>query len=443
LPPPGTPNYFVRNASQTSFGIRRFTPGAFCAGGGTISATTTVSHASNGNIGGNIVPQPNTTRVLDSLGDRIMQKVQYRKIGNDESLWVIHNARPQAGSNLRPQWAQINVTGGTIVTTPVQQGIHAPDTTLYRWMGSIATDTSGNTAIGYSTSNATDPNFPSIAYAGRLVSDPLGTLSQTETQLIAGAGSQIFTCGGGPCARWGDYSSMSVDPVDDCTFWYTSEYYQTQAQGSNQPGIWQTRIGSFKFPTCVPIYPIITCPPNIVVNNDPGDCGAIVNFGSNLATATGNPTPNITYSQASGSFFPVGTTTVTATATNMFGTATCTFTVTVIDAESPVVSDASPSIASLWPPNHNMVDVAINYNSTDNCPGLNCVLSVSSNEPISGTGDGDTAPDWEVVDAHHLRLRAERSGGGSGRVYTITLTCTDAAGHAVTKTTMVLVAHNQ
>jgi hypothetical protein len=236
---------------------------------------------------------------------------------------------------------------------------------------------------------------------------------------------------------------MSVDPVDDCTFWYTSQYYQTQAQGSNQPGIWQTRIGSFKFPSCVPIYPIISCPTDITVNNDPGQCGAIVNFGSNVATATGNPTPNITYSQASGSFFPVGTTTVTATATNQFGTATCTFNVTVIDAEAPVVGAPSPSLVTLWPPNHQMVDVTINYTATDNCPGLNCVLSVSSNEPVTGTGDGDTQPDWEVVDAHHLRLRAERAGNGTGRIYTITLTCTDAAGHVVTKNTNVLVAHNQ
>ncbi len=355
MPSPGTPAYFVRNSSTTAFQVRKFTPGANCGGGGTMGAATTVSHANNGSVGSNIVPQPNTTRVLDSLGDRIMQKVQYRKVGADESLWVVHTARPTSGSNTRPQWAQINVTGGTIATTPVQQGIHAPDTTLYRWMASIAADTMGNAALGYNTSNATSPNFPSIAYAGRLVDDPPGTLPQTETQLIAGGGSQIFTCGGGNCARWGDYSSMSVDAVDDCTFWYTSEYYETQAQGSNQPGIWQTRIGSFKFPSCVPIYPIITCPGDITVDNDPNECGAVVNFtGANAATATGNPDPAITYSPASGSLFPVGTTTVTATATNDFGTDSCTFTVTV----NSVVS-LSP--ANAWIGLKNSDDVGTNF----------------------------------------------------------------------------------
>jgi hypothetical protein len=180
-----------------------------------------------------------------------MQKVQYRKVGSQESLWVLNTARPTAGSNTRPQWSQVDVTGGTIVTTPVQQGFHAPDTTLYRWMGGLAVDTGGNMALGYSTSNGTAPNFPSLAYAGRLATDPPGTLQQTETQLVAGGGSQIFTCGGGNCARWGDYSSMSVDP-DGCTFWYTTEYYVNQTNGSSTPPVWSTLIGSFKFPSCTP-----------------------------------------------------------------------------------------------------------------------------------------------------------------------------------------------
>src|SRR5204863_2101155 len=135
--------------------------------------------------------------------------------------------------------------------------------------------------------------------------DPSGTLQQTERQLVAGGGSQIFTCGGSGCARWGDYSSMSVDPVDDCTFWYTTEYYETQAQGSNQPGNWQTRIGSFKYDACVPIHPVITCPADIAVDNDAGVCGAAMGFtGDRAATATGDPAPVITYSKASGSVFP-------------------------------------------------------------------------------------------------------------------------------------------
>ena len=177
--------------------------------------------------------------------------MQYRKVGSAESLWVTHNVLQTGSTNVAMQWAQIDVTGGTVATTPVQQGFHRPDTTLHRWMGSIAADNQGNVALGYSTSNGTAPNYPSIKYVGRLVGDPVNTLPQTETQLVAGAGSQTNTCGGGACARWGDYSAMSVDPVDDCTFWYTNQYYSSQANGT--AGNWQTRIGSFKFPNCTPL----------------------------------------------------------------------------------------------------------------------------------------------------------------------------------------------
>ena len=245
LPPAGTPNYLV-SESQTlfTFEVRKFTPGANCGAGGTVSALTNVSQASYGLTLGNVVPQPppaTASHNLDSLDDRLMQKVQYRRVGAVESLWVTHTTR-SSGQTARPQWAQLNVTAGVITTTPIQQQIFTPDTTLYRWMGSIAADHVGNAAMAYSTSSLT--NFPSIAYAGRLVTDPLNDLPQTEVQLIAGTGSQTTTPSGAAIHRWGDYTAMSIDPVDDCTFWYTNEYYTTS--GFN----WRTRVGSFKFPTC-------------------------------------------------------------------------------------------------------------------------------------------------------------------------------------------------
>jgi len=245
--PAGTPNYFV-NESQAVFGylVRKFTAGPNCGAGGTLGAPTTVSQTSyNGTLTN--APQPNTAITLDSLADRMMQKVQYRKVGGAESLWVSHTVQ-NSGQPLAPQWAQISVTGGTVATTPVQQQIYTPDSTLWRWMPSLAVDKEGNMALGYSTSNGSSPNFPSIAYSGRLRTDPLGSLSQTETQLVTGAGSQTNTCGGPPCNRWGDYTAMSVDPADECTFWYTNQYYSSQANGTS--GNWQTRIGSFVFPSC-------------------------------------------------------------------------------------------------------------------------------------------------------------------------------------------------
>ncbi|MGB9181958.1 MAG: hypothetical protein WCB68_22195, partial [Pyrinomonadaceae bacterium] len=241
VPPSGTPNYYVNEFnSGSTLQVRKFTPGTTpkqCGGGGTIGSTTTVTHASYTNP--NAVPQPGTAQTLDSIDRRIMQKVQYRRVGAAESLWVVHTVRSAAGSTKRPHWMQLDVTAGVVAATPVQEQIYAPDTTLNRWMGSLAVDHLGNMALGYSTSNGTSPNFPSIQYAGRLVTDPVNTLPQAEQLLFAGTGSQTAN------NRWGDYTSMSVDPVDDCTFWYTNEYY-VAGDGSN----WHTRIGSFKFPTC-------------------------------------------------------------------------------------------------------------------------------------------------------------------------------------------------
>ena len=247
--PAGTPNYFV-SESQTlfRFEVRKFTAGPNCGAGGTLGAATLVTQTSYTFAGGAVAPQPGTTVKLDVIDDRVMQKVQYRNIGGQESLWVAHTYRTSSSGVTGIQWAQINVTGGTVSTTALQQQKYSPDTTLYRFMPSLAVDTQGNMALGYSLSNGTAPNYPSIAYSGRLAGDTANTLPQTETVLIAGGGAQTGSCGGAPCDRWGDYSAMSVDPADDCTFWMTNEYYPGPPDANTIA--WHTRIGSFKFPGC-------------------------------------------------------------------------------------------------------------------------------------------------------------------------------------------------
>ncbi|HSE24983.1 MAG TPA: PKD domain-containing protein, partial [Pyrinomonadaceae bacterium] len=116
---------------------------------------------------------------------------------------------------------------------------------------------------------------------------------------------------------------------------------------------------------------------------------------------------------------------------------------TTVDPNPPTVSGLAADPASLWPKNHKMRDVTINYTATDSCGGVNCqITNITSNEPVEGSGDGDTSPDWEFVDEHHVRLRAESAGGSVGRTYTITVTCTDGAGNATTKTVEVHVGHN-
>jgi hypothetical protein len=174
--------------------------------------------------------------------------------------------------------------------------------------------------------------------------------------------------------------------------------------------------------------PVITCPADITVDNDPGECAAAVDIS---ATATDDQEKvTISCVPASGSSFAKGTTAVVCTATDPYGaTDTCGLNVTVNDAEGPAIQNLSATPSVLAPPNHKMVDVTVAYDATDNCDAaslVSCMLTVSSNEPINSVGDGDTSPDWEIVDDRHLRLRAERTGTGKGRVYTVGVVCTDS-----------------
>lgn len=113
------------------------------------------------------------------------------------------------------------------------------------------------------------------------------------------------------------------------------------------------------------------------------------------------------------------------------------------DTVAPTISGVSASPNTLWPPNHKWWTIAVAYTLSDNCGPVTASLSVTSDEPVNGLGDGNTAPDWEVVDANTVRLRAERSGTGDGRVYTITIRAVDGAGNVTLATVSVTVAHDQ
>jgi hypothetical protein len=186
-------------------------------------ANIAVSYTSQGSI-----PTPGES--VDSLSPRAMNKAQQR----NGSLWLTQTVRSGTRAGIR--WYEVvNLTGTPSIR---QQSTFIPNDGLYRWMPSLAVDKRGNMAVGYNAGSRTVN--PSIRYAGRLATDPLNTLGQSETSLIAGTGAPSS----GNFNRWGDYSEMSVDPVDGCTFWFTGEYYATT--GAN----WQTRVGSFKFPSC-------------------------------------------------------------------------------------------------------------------------------------------------------------------------------------------------
>jgi uncharacterized repeat protein (TIGR01451 family) len=245
-PPTGSPNYLVsEDLGDWKFDVFEVHVDWATPANSTLTGPIQVSQASYPYAGGAFIPQPGTANTIDSLEDRLMMQAQYRNISGVESVWVSHTV---GSSPAGVQWAQLDVTGGTVATTPVQQQIwsNVGSDGVYRWMPSLAVDRFGNMAVGYSASSS--GVFPSIRYAGRLSSDPPNTLSQGEATLVAGAGSQTNTCGGAACHRWGDYTSMSVDPTDDCTFWYVGQYYGSTSGGAS--GDWLTRIGSFRYPAC-------------------------------------------------------------------------------------------------------------------------------------------------------------------------------------------------
>jgi uncharacterized membrane protein len=190
-------------------------------------------------VRGQCMDQPNTSVKLEGLNDRLMHRQEYRNFGTHQAM-VLNHTVDATGSTTSDgiagiRWYELRNDGSGWAI--YQQGTYQPDTD-HRWMGSAAMDKDGDIAVGYSVSSTT--TFPSIRYAGRLSGDPLGDLAQGETELIAGGGSQTNVA-----ARWGDYSGMVVDPIDDCTFWYTQEYLETTSSAN-----WKTRVGSFKFPTC-------------------------------------------------------------------------------------------------------------------------------------------------------------------------------------------------
>jgi hypothetical protein len=180
------------------------------------------------------IPQAAGGELVDALSSFTMFRLVYRNFGTHESLYSAETV-DAGGDQAAIRWTEVRDPLGTPVVH--QTGTHAPDA-LERWVPSIAADKDGNVAIGYSVSSGA--MNPSIRYAGRLSGDPLGTLPQTETSLHEGTGVQ--TSGAN---RWGDYTTLSIDESDDCTFWYTNQYYQTSGSFD-----WDMRIGSFKFPSC-------------------------------------------------------------------------------------------------------------------------------------------------------------------------------------------------
>ena len=225
-PAAGTSEYFV-NFGTNSLNVWRMTAS------GTVSGPTNIPVAALSKAcGGNTcIPQAGTAQQLDSLGDRLMYRLAYRNFGTYASLLVNHSVAANNVTGVR--WYELRDSGSG--PSVYQQGTFAPDS-FYRWMGSIASDKQGNIAAGYSVSGTTID--PGISFASRAPSDTLGVLGNEQTVLT----SANYQNGH---SRWGDYFSLSVDPTDDCTMWFTAQYMP--ASGDFK---WATHINSFKLGTC-------------------------------------------------------------------------------------------------------------------------------------------------------------------------------------------------
>lgn len=257
-PPTGTPNYFAAIQSNT-FQVWEFKVdwnNLAASTFGVVTPTPTKPKGSpnytlNVDTGqldvGTVVPQAGTGELVDAHGDRLMSPLQYRTVNGVPSLWA--NFTVQPGGEQSPtgvRWLEARFANDG---TPniVQSSVYQPDGS-YRWLGSLAVDRAGNMALGFSRSSASA--YPTIAYAGRLRKDPANQITLSDNLLVplsVPLGAQFD--GDNDAGPWGRQSQMSVDPLDDCVFWYTNMYYTTPVTTTANTD-WQTRIGFFSLKEC-------------------------------------------------------------------------------------------------------------------------------------------------------------------------------------------------
>jgi hypothetical protein len=236
-PPAGSPNFFLDLTSSAldlwKFHVDFATPANSTFTGPTAIAIPAFTPACRN--GGACIPQSGTSEQLDSLSDRLMYRLAYRNFGDHQAMVVNHSVSTGRKKPAGIRWYELR-SPGTGTFSIFQQATFAPDAAS-RWMGSIGMDKVGNIAVGYSVSSSTI--HPGLRYAVRAPGDAPGTLG-AEISIKEGGGSQLTGLN-----RWGDYSALTIDPTNDCTFFYTNEYLKTDGTFN-----WSTQIASFKLASC-------------------------------------------------------------------------------------------------------------------------------------------------------------------------------------------------
>jgi uncharacterized repeat protein (TIGR01451 family) len=419
------------------------------------------------NLSQNCIPQPNTTQGLDPLAfGMMMYRLAYRNFGDHESL--VFTQTVEAGDfddHAAIRWYELRRSGGG--WSLYQQATFAPDVD-HRWMGSIAMDRFGNMATGYNVSSSA--TYPGIRIAGRLSGDPVNQMTEAAI-LEPGLGSETGT------VFFADYSQTTLDPLDDCTFWYTGTYQPANA--SNQQFSWATKIGSFRFPNCVADLSVTkTRSPSgnieagtdvtytvTVTNYGPADAGNIT-LADALAAGTGfvsvsSPpgwaceTPTVGKSGAimctntslangaSAAFTIVASVNCStmngavisniATANaqtppdNNHGNDTQNVSFTVFNPV-PIVN-ASVALSLLPQNDHELLNVGLVATASDGaCPAPTIFAVQVFGDEDDQTQSAQFSPDAKDIAVGSLRLRKERDATGDGRVYLVVTKAADAAG---------------
>src|SRR5438552_1160266 len=321
------------------------------------------------------IPQPGTSTTLDPVNEWPMWRLQYRNFGSHETLIGNFVVDADGMDHAGIRWFEVR-RSGTGPWAVFQQGTFGPQdptiTTLqHRWMGSIAMDKAGNIALGYNISSA-GTVFPSIRYTGRLATDPLGLMPQDEEVLVAG-GNIIGS------RRWGDYSSLNVDPVDDCTFWYTADYVTAG-------GLRQTRVGTFRFPSCIATDLAIA----MADSPDPVLAGEMLSYEITVTNNGSNPANNVVVVDV----LPTGTAFLTST----------------VPCAAP---ESSPNtrtctLGTLRPGEMRTFTIQVRVASglvlASGADALNNTASVSADEPDPDTSNNRASTSTIVNDRADLRL---------------------------------------
>ena len=437
LPPAGSPNYVVGLNTTTSLAFWKFHVDWTTPANSTFTGPSSIAVASYAQAcgGGTCIPQSGTTNQLDSLADRAMYRLAYRNFGSYESLVVDHAVT--VGSTVGMRWYELRSPNTT--PTVFQSGTYSPDST-YRWMGSIAEDQSGDIAMGYSTSSSSV--HPGISYTGRLVSDPLNQMPQGETSVIVGAGSQT-----GTLTRWGDYSAMTIDPADGCTFWYTNEYIP--ANGSFN---WKTRIGSFKFASCGSTgtndFSISSSPTSLSIQQGNSGASTISTAVTSGSAGTVNLTASVSPSGPTASLSPTsvtagGSSTLTV---NVGSTvATGSYTVTVTGTEGSAVHNTTVTVNVTAPPTNDF-SISASPTSLSIAQGGNgastistavtsgSAATVSLTASVSPSGPTASLSPTSVTAGGSSTLTVSVGSAVAAGSYTVTVTGTE--GSAVHNTTV-------